>query len=50
MPTNLADKIEDGVISLASVPTDKLKEWAAEAEHWQDKDAIGCELMYRVGR
>lgn len=42
-----AQKLDDGVMSLASIPTYKLVQMSREAVCNKLRDKIGCELMYR---
>jgi type II secretory pathway component PulM len=47
LPNNLIDKIEDGILSLDSVPTSTLLDWLEQTDDYQVMDVIGCEIMYR---
>lgn len=44
---NITDKIQAGVLNLSTVPLYRLKQWANETTNQRDKDALGCEIIYR---
>jgi len=48
LPNNLVDKIEEGVLSLDSVPTPTLLDWIEQTDDHNVLDVISCEIMYRV--
>lgn len=48
LPNNLIDKIEDGILSLDSVPTSTLIDWLSQTDDYRVRDVIGCEIMYRT--
>jgi hypothetical protein len=43
----LKEKIKAGVISLENMSIENLIQLSNECESWQDRDMIGCEIMYR---
>lgn len=47
LPNNLIDKLEEGVLSLDSVPTSTLIDWLSQTNDYLVRDIIGCEIMYR---
>ena len=44
---HIAQKVKDGVLDLGQVPTAKLIQWSNESDSREDRDAIGCEIIYR---
>ena len=46
----ISEKVEEGLLDLSKVPTETLRDWLADCECAKDRDAIGCEILYRVGR
>lgn len=46
MPSNLTERIDAGVITLARIPRAQLIAWSQEATRQCDKDALGDAIMY----
>lgn len=46
LPSNLIEKINDGLISLKNVPTHVLLDWIDQTSDYKIRDVVGCEIMY----
>lgn len=47
IPSNLADKIEEGLMGLGSVSIATLLDWAQQDSDHRTKDVLGDEIIYR---
>ena len=45
----ILEKMKDGVLDVSKVDTEKLIEWSNNSSDWREKDALGHEIIYRVG-
>lgn len=44
---NITARVNDGAISLKNISTEQLIEWASQTDSYEDRDTLGCEIMYR---
>lgn len=46
-PSQLVERVRDGVLTLATIPLPTLLDWVEHSECWIERDMLGHEIMYR---
>jgi len=45
----ISQKVKDGSLNISNVSRTVLIQWSQETDSLEDKDVLGCEIMYRKG-